>query len=100
MKQLDLIPKVFHDTSVDYLYPFGISLLFVALCALIIGSLLWKEHKVNLSRFDDVIKALKTGNHEVVERIGRVHCRQQIQIGEPHPAQDEEAQQHEDAHQA
>ena len=86
MKQLDLIPKVFHDTNVDYVYPVGISFLFVALSALTISLLLWREHKVNIKRFDDVIEALDAGRHEVVERIGRVHYRQEDQSEEMQPA--------------
>ena len=86
MKQLDLIPKVFHDTNVDYVYPVGISFLFVALSALTISLLLWREHKVNIKRFDDVIEALDAGRHEVVERIGRVHYRQEDQGEEMQPA--------------
>ena len=100
MKQLDLIPKVFHNTTVDYVYPFGISLLFVALCALTIGLLLWKEHKVNIRRFDDVIEALNTGIHELLERIGRVHYRQQNENGELQPAADDEAPRQAHAQQA
>ena len=86
MKQLDLIPKVFHDTNVDYVYPVGISFLFVALSALTISLILWREHKVNIKRFDDVIEALDAGRHEVVERIGRVHYRQEDQGEEMQPA--------------
>ena len=82
MKQLDLTPKVFHDTTVDYVYPVGISILFVALGALTIGLILWREHKVNIKRFDDVIEALDAGRHEVVERLGRVHYRREDQNGQ------------------
>ena len=91
MKQLDLIPRVVHDASVDYVYPFGISLLFVTISALTIGLILWREHKVNIKRFDDVINALDAGKHEVVERLGRVHYRQENQGEEVQPAAEEEA---------
>ena len=90
---------MFKDTNIDYVYPVGISLLFVAFCALITGALLWKQHKDNSNTFDGIILALKTGNHEALERVGRVHCRQQIQMEEPQPAQVEDAPRHEDAHQ-
>ena len=86
MKQLDLIPKVFHNTTVDYVYPVGISMLFVALSALTIGLILWREHKVNIKRFDDVIEALDAGNHELVERLGRVHYRREDQNEQEQPA--------------
>ena len=89
MKQLDLIPRVVHDASVDYVYPFGISLLFVAISALTISLILWREHKVNIKRFDDVINALDAGKHEVVERLGRVHYRQENQGEEVQPAAEE-----------
>ena len=79
MKQLDLAPGVVHDTAVDYVYPVGISLLFLAIGALIISLMLWKEHKVNVKRFEDVIEALEAGRHEVGERLDRVHYRQEIQ---------------------
>ena len=86
MKQLDLIPKVFHDTTVDYVYPVGISMLFVALSALTIGLILWREHKVNIKRFDDVIEALDAGRYELVERLGRVACRREDQNRQEQPA--------------
>ena len=79
MKQLNLIPRVVHDAAVDYIYPVGISLLFVAFGALTISLILWREQKVNIKRFDDVIAALDAGRHEVAERLGRVHCRQENQ---------------------
>lgn len=64
------------------MYPVGISILFVALGALTIGLILWREHKVNIKRFDDVIEALDAGRHEVVERLGRVHYRREDQNGQ------------------
>ena len=45
MKQSDIVPKVFYDTNIDYVYPVGVSPLLVALCALITGMLIWKQHK-------------------------------------------------------
>ena len=86
MKQLDLIPNVIHNTTVDYVYPVGISMLFVALSALTIGLILWREHKVNIKRFDDVIEALDAGRYELVERLGRVACRREDQNGQEQPA--------------
>ena len=76
-----------HDTTVDYVYPLGITMLFVALSALAIGLILWREHKVNIKRFDDVIEALDTGRNELDERLGRVACRREAQNGQEHPVQ-------------
>ena len=99
MKQSDIVPKVFYDTNIDYVYPVGVSPLLVALCALITGMLIWKQHKDNSGTFDDIILALKTGNHEALERVGRVHCRQQRQMDDQQQERVEDAPYQEDVHQ-
>ena len=99
MKQLDIIPKVFHDTNIDYVYPVGVSLLLVTLCALIAGVLMWKQRMDNSSTFDDIILALKTGNHEALEQVGRVHCRQQKQRRNLQQERTEDAPHQDDVHQ-
>ena len=99
MKQLDIIPKVFHDTNIDYVYPVGVSLLLVTLCALIAGVLMWRQRMDNSSTFDDIILALKTGNHEALEQVGRVHCRQQKQRRNLQQERTEDAPHQDDVHQ-
>ena len=87
MKQLDLVPEVIHEATVDYVYPIGITMLFVALSALAIGLILWREHMVNIKRFDDVIEALDTGNEGLDERLARVAFRREGQGEQAHPVQ-------------
>ena len=75
MKQLNLIPKVIHDSTVDYGYPSVITMSFVAISALAIGLVLWREHNANDKRFDDVIENLNTSNNEVDAKLARVTFR-------------------------
>ena len=75
MKQLNLIPEVIHDSTVDYVYPLVVTMSFVAISALAIGLILWREHHANTKRFDDVIETLNTGSDEVDEKLARVTFR-------------------------
>ena len=75
MKQLDLIPEVIHDSTVDYVYPLVLTMSFIDVGALAIGLVLWTEHNANNKRFDDVIKNLNTSNDEVDAMLARVTFR-------------------------
>ena len=75
MKQLNLIPEVIHDSTVDYVYPLVVTMSFVAISAIAIGLIVWREHNANNKRFDDVIETLNTGSDELDEKLARVTFR-------------------------
>ena len=79
MKQLDLVPGMVQNAAVDYVYPVGVSFLFLAVGTLVGILMMGKIYKSEEHRFRDIIGAIEAGKQEVEERLGRVHYRQENQ---------------------
>ena len=79
MKQLDLVPGIVQNAAVDYVYPVGVSFLFLAIGTLVSSLMVGKIYKADGNRFKDIIEALEAGKQEVEESLGRVHYRQESQ---------------------
>ena len=65
MKQLDLVPGIVQNAAVDYVYPVGVSFLFLAIGTLVGSLMVGKIYKADGNRFKDIIEVLRQVNRRL-----------------------------------